>query len=48
MVPERRVALVWRGDEVRDYVVLARSAEAAGVPVTDYVKSRLSDNAPSD
>lgn len=40
-VPERRVMLVWRDEEVRDYVDLATSAEALGVPVGEYLKERL-------
>ena len=40
-VPERRVMLVWHGDEVRDYVDLATQAEAEELPLTEYLKARL-------
>lgn len=40
-IPERRVALVWQGDEVADYVDLVHEAEAVGQPVSEYIKNHL-------
>ena len=41
-VPERRITLVWQGDETYDYVSLVRSAKRANLALADYIKSRLS------
>lgn len=40
-VPERRLALVWRDDEIPSYVKLVLEAEAAGVPLGEYAKDKL-------
>jgi len=40
-VLERRLDIVWRGDEVPDYVDLALGAEDAGTSLPNYVKDQL-------
>jgi len=40
MRPERREELVWIGPSVDDFDALRRNAEAAGLPLGDYIKQR--------
>jgi hypothetical protein len=47
MKPERRLQLLWQGDEVSQYERLKNAAALLGVSVQDYVKTKLS-NAESD
>ena len=44
MKPERRLQLLWQGDDVEQYERLKKAADLVGVSVQKYVKSTLSNS----